>query len=42
MNNNIIEKALKYCDELIIKYDNNKEIDDIDICHLIEIIKGRE
>ena len=36
------EKAIKYCYELIEKYDRNEDITDIDICHLIEIIKGRE
>ena len=40
--NNIIEKAIGYCRELIDKYDNNRDIDDIDISHLIEILKGRE
>ncbi len=42
MENNVIEKAIKYCDRLIENYDNNIDIDDIDICHLIEILKGRE
>ena len=36
------EKAIAYCEMLIKKYDANKEITDIDICHLIEIIRGRE
>ena len=40
--NNIIEKAIEYCRELIDEYDNNRDIDDIDISHLIEILKGRE
>jgi hypothetical protein len=40
MNN--VECAIKYCEKLIDKWDNNEEIDDIDICHLIEILKGRE
>ena len=40
--NNIIEKAIEYCRELIDKYDNNRDIDDIDISHLIEILKGRK
>lgn len=40
--NNIIEKAIEYCRELIDKYDSNRDIDDIDISHLIEILKGRE
>lgn len=40
--NNIIEKAIDYCEQLIEMYDNNKDIDDIDISHLIEILKGKE
>ena len=36
------EKAIAYCEKLIEKYDANEDITDIDICHLIEIIKGRE
>lgn len=42
MENRIIEKAIKYCESLYEKYDNNMEIDDIDIACLIEILKGRE
>ena len=43
MNNyKIIEKAIEFCRELIDKYDDNKEIDDMDISYLIEILKGRE
>ena len=38
----IIEKAIGYCRILIDKYDNNEDIDDIDISYLIEILKGRE
>lgn len=38
----IIEKAIKFCEALYDKYDNNEDIDDIDIAHLIEILKGRE
>lgn len=38
----IIEKAIKFCRELIDKYDNNQDIDDLDISYLIEILKGRE
>jgi hypothetical protein len=40
--NNIIGKAIEYCEKLIEKYDNNRDIDDIDISLLIEILKGRE
>ena len=35
-------RAIEYCEELIDKYDDNMEIDDLDICHIIEILKGRE
>lgn len=37
-----IEKAIIECERLIDKYDRNIDIDDIDICHIIEILKGRE
>ena len=37
-----MEKAINYCYELIEKWDNNCEIDDVDISYLIEILKGRE
>lgn len=40
MNN--VDKAIEYCEKLIEKWDNNREIDDIDICNIIEILKGRE
>ena len=40
--NKIIEKAIKYCYKLIDKFDDNRDIDDIDISYLIEILKGRE
>lgn len=40
MNN--VDKAIEYCEKLIEKWDNNEEIDDIDICNVIEILKGRE
>lgn len=40
MNN--IDKAIEYCEKLIEKWDNNGEIDDFDICNIIEILKGRE
>lgn len=42
MENEIIKKAINYCEKLIDKWDNNQEIDDLDICHLIEILNGRE
>ena len=35
-------RAIEYCEELIKKYDNNEGITDLDICHIIEILKGRE
>lgn len=38
----IIEKAIEFCHELYEKYDNNIEIDDMDVAYLIEILKGRE
>jgi hypothetical protein len=37
--NEIIQKAIKHCEDLIERYDNNKNIDDLDICYLIEILK---
>ena len=40
MNN--VDKAIEYCEKLIEKWDNNREIDDIDICNIIEILKGIE
>ena len=40
MNN--VDKAIEYCEKLIEKWDNNREIDDIDICNIIEILKGKE
>ena len=40
MNN--VDNAIEYCEKLIEKWDNNREIDDIDICNIIEILKGRE
>lgn len=36
------EKAIEYCESLLSKYDRNREITDIDICHITEILKGRE
>ena len=41
-NNKIIEEAIGFCETLYDKYDNNEEIDDMDIAYLIEILKGRE
>ena len=38
----IIDKAIGFCHELYRKYDNNREIDDTDVAHIIEILKGRE
>lgn len=35
-------KAIVHCERLIEKYDDDIEIEDIDICHIIEILKGRE
>ena len=37
-----IEKAIKYCEKLLENYDNGGDIDDIDVAHIIEILKGRE
>lgn len=39
---NRIKKAIETCEHLIVLWDRNCEIDDIDICHIIEILKGRE
>lgn len=41
IENNYIEKAIAYCERLIDKYDDGEDIDDIDISHVIEILKGR-
>ena len=38
----IIEMAILKCEKLIDNYDNNIDITDIDICELIEILKGRD
>ena len=38
----IISKAIEFCYDLIYKYDDYGEIDDMDISYLIEILKGRE
>ena len=37
----IIDAAIERCEELIKKYDNNEDITDLDICHVIEILEGR-
>ena len=37
-----INKASSYVEDLIDLYDSNTEITDIDLCHIIEILKGRE
>jgi len=37
----IIEIAILKCRELIDGYDDNIDITDVDICELIEILKGR-
>lgn len=37
-----IEKAIKYIEGLIDLYDLNMDITDEDLCHIIEILKGRE
>ena len=37
-----INKAISYVEGLIDLYDSNTEITDIDLCHIIEILKGRE
>lgn len=37
-----INKAISYVEDLIDLYDSNTEITDIDLCHIIEILKGRE
>ena len=37
----IIEMAILKCRELIDNYDYNVDITDLDICELIEILKGR-
>lgn len=37
-----INKAISYVEDLIDLYDSNTEITDIVLCHIIEILKGRE
>ena len=36
------ESAIERLEELIEKYDRNREITDTDLAHVIEILKGRE
>lgn len=38
----IIEKAISFCETLYNKYDSGREIDDMDVAYVIEILKGRE
>lgn len=38
----VVTRAIDYIEELIDDYDNNVNITDIDLCHIIEILKGRE
>ena len=38
----IIEKAISFCETLYDKYDSGREIDDMDVAYVIEILKGRE
>lgn len=40
--NEHIEKAIKYIETLLQIYDMNVSINDEDLCHIIEILKGRE
>lgn len=40
--NERIEKAIKYIETLLQIYDMNVSINDEDLCHIIEILKGRE
>lgn len=40
--NERIEKAIKYIKTLLQIYDMNVSIDNEDLCHIIEILKGRE
>ena len=37
----IIVNATEYCEKLIEKYDNNENITDLDIYHVIDILEGR-
>lgn len=42
MEDKIITRAIEYCYDLIDKYDEYGDIDDVDISYLIEILKGRD
>lgn len=42
MNKKIIDRAIKYCYDLIDAYDDGEYIDDVAIAQLIEILKGRD
>ena len=35
-----IEKAIKMCNKLMDQYDNNREITDIDLCYIVETLRG--
>lgn len=37
-----IERAIEYIEMLLDRYDRNIDVDDQDLCHIIEILKGRE
>ena len=37
-----IEKAINRLERLMDQYDNGRDITDIDLAHVIEILKGRE
>ena len=37
-----INKAIEYCEKLLENYDDGGDIDDIEVAHIIEILKGRE
>ena len=41
MVDTILQQAEAFCEALIEKYDENVEITDMDICELIEILRGR-
>lgn len=37
-----INIIIKFCEDLLEMYDHNYDITDIDIAHIIEMLKGRE
>ena len=41
MDDEILRQAEDFCESLIEKYDENEEITDLDICELMEILRGR-